>query len=82
MLKKKKQLKKFWIKFIKQNNKNHNKMNTAIIVGAGYGKRMGADKNKILLHLDDKPIIHYTIKVFQDCDFIDRIIIVTKTIPL
>jgi len=54
-------------------------MNTAIILGAGYGKRMGADKNKILLHLDDKPIIYYTIKVFHECEFIDKIIIVTKT---
>ncbi|MBU1704119.1 MAG: 2-C-methyl-D-erythritol 4-phosphate cytidylyltransferase, partial [Nanoarchaeota archaeon] len=29
-------------------------------------------------HLDDKPILYHTIKVFHECDFIDRIIVITR----
>ncbi|MFH1642234.1 MAG: 2-C-methyl-D-erythritol 4-phosphate cytidylyltransferase [Nanoarchaeota archaeon] len=53
-------------------------MNIAIIVGAGVGSRMGQGKNKILRLLDDKPIIYYSIKAYNDCDFIDKIIVITK----
>ena len=53
-------------------------MNIAIIVGAGVGRRMGAGLGKILRVLDNKPIIYYTLKAFHDCDFIDKIIVVTK----
>jgi 2-C-methyl-D-erythritol 4-phosphate cytidylyltransferase/2-C-methyl-D-erythritol 2,4-cyclodiphosphate synthase len=52
-------------------------MNIAIIVGAGIGKRMGNGVNKILRLLDDKPVIYYSIKAYHDCDFIDKIIILT-----
>ncbi|MFH2028896.1 MAG: 2-C-methyl-D-erythritol 4-phosphate cytidylyltransferase [Nanoarchaeota archaeon] len=53
-------------------------MNIAIIVGAGIGKRMGKGDNKILRLLDDKPIIYYSIKSYHDCDFIDKIIVITR----
>ena len=53
-------------------------MNIALIVGAGVGKRMQSKINKIFHILDDKPIIYYSIKTYHDCDFIDKIVIVTK----
>ena len=41
-------------------------MNYAIIVAAGKGKRMESKVNKILLMLNDRPIIYHSIKPFQD----------------
>lgn len=51
-------------------------MNAAIIVGAGKGERMQSKVNKILLTLAEKPIIYPAIKVFEDSDLIDNIILV------
>ena len=53
-------------------------MNFAIIVAAGKSKRMKKDVNKIFLPLLYKPMIYHTIKIFQDCDLIDEMIIVTQ----
>lgn len=36
-----------------------------IIPAAGQGKRMGAGKNKVLLELNDLPVLIHTLKVFQ-----------------
>ena len=51
-------------------------MNTAIIVGAGKGERMQSKVNKILLSMEEKPLIYHTIKVFEDSDSIDEVILV------
>jgi len=51
-------------------------MNTTIIVGAGKGERMQSKVNKILLSLEEKPIICHTIKKFEDSELIDNIILV------
>lgn len=51
-------------------------MNYAIIVGGGKGKRMNSKVNKILLSLNEKPLLYYTIKKFEDCKEIDEIILV------
>ena len=48
----------------------------AIIVGAGKGTRIGAEINKILLCLDDKPVLFHSIKPFQECDKVASIILV------
>ena len=53
-------------------------MATAIIVGAGKGERMQAKINKILLSLAEEPLIYHTIKVFEDSDLIDEIILVVN----
>ncbi|MAG91389.1 hypothetical protein CMO83_01815 [Candidatus Woesearchaeota archaeon] len=53
-------------------------MNYAIIVAAGNSKRMNKNGNKVFLPLFNKPIIYYTIKVFNECKNIDEIIIVTQ----
>lgn len=49
----------------------------AIIPAAGMGKRMGASINKQYLLLDNKPILAHTLAVFQKCDLITGIILVT-----
>lgn len=44
---------------------------TVVLPAAGSGKRMKADKNKLLLELFGKPIFLYTLEVFQrdqNCD--------------
>ena len=38
---------------------------TVVLPAAGSGKRMKADKNKLLLELFGKPIFIYTLEVFQ-----------------
>ncbi len=53
-------------------------MNTAIIVGAGKGKRMNEKINKIFLSLVGKPIVCSTIEKFENLDLIDNIILVVN----
>ena len=53
-------------------------MNFAIIVAAGQSKRMKSAQNKNFIQILNKPMIYYTLKVFQDCSLIDEIIIVTQ----
>src|SRR3989338_6705690 len=53
-------------------------MNYAIIVAAGKGKRMKARENKVLLDLFNKPMLYHTLKIFQDCNEINEIIIVAQ----
>lgn len=48
---------------------------TAIIAAAGAGRRMKADRPKQLLTLDDTPILIYTIRKFDACRLIGRIIV-------
>ncbi|MBQ6554237.1 MAG: 2-C-methyl-D-erythritol 4-phosphate cytidylyltransferase [Firmicutes bacterium] len=53
-------------------------MNSAIIVAAGIGRRMGADIPKQFLELMGKPILSYTLEAFDLSNDIDEIIIVTN----
>ncbi len=55
-------------------------MNIAILLGAGKGKRVGSEKNKVLLNLLDKPLIFHTIDIFEKSDLIDYIILVVNKI--
>lgn len=50
---------------------------TAIVLAAGSGKRMGSDIKKQYMLLRDKPVIYYSLKVFQE-SFIDEIILVVS----
>lgn len=45
-------------------------------MASGIGKRMGAGKNKVLLEINGKPLIFYTLKAFEKCKDVDRILIV------
>jgi 2-C-methyl-D-erythritol 4-phosphate cytidylyltransferase len=49
-----------------------------IILAAGSGKRMMADKNKILLDLGDRPIIAHTIARFYDHPMVRKIILAIR----
>lgn len=51
---------------------------TAIIVAAGRGSRMGADRNKVFLTLCGKTILENTAEVFEWCGIIDDIVVVTN----
>ena len=53
-------------------------MNFAIILAAGKGKRMDSKDNKVFIPLLNKPMLYYALKVFQDCNEIDEIIIVAQ----
>jgi 2-C-methyl-D-erythritol 4-phosphate cytidylyltransferase len=48
---------------------------TAIIAAAGAGRRMKSDRPKQLLTLDDTPILIYTLRKFNDCRLINRILV-------
>lgn len=49
---------------------------TAIVLSAGQGKRMGTSVQKRYIELQGKPIIYYTLSVFQKSEIIDDIILV------
>ncbi|MDO4632791.1 MAG: 2-C-methyl-D-erythritol 4-phosphate cytidylyltransferase [Eubacteriales bacterium] len=49
---------------------------TAIVLSAGRGTRMQTEKPKQYLEVKGKPIIVYTLEAFQNCSFIDDIILV------
>ena len=48
---------------------------TAIIAAAGAGRRMKSDRPKQLLTLDNSPILIYTIRKFDACRLIQRILV-------
>lgn len=52
-------------------------MNIALLTAAGTGSRMHQDVPKQFLHVDNKPIIIYTLEAFQNHPSIDAIIVVT-----
>ncbi len=51
-------------------------MNIAIIAAAGAGTRMASDRPKQFLLLAGKPVIFHTLRVFEECDSVDEVIVV------
>ena len=49
---------------------------TAIVLAAGQGKRMGTKVQKQYLEISGKPVLFYSLDVFQKSDLIDEIILV------
>lgn len=49
----------------------------AIVLAAGQGKRMNSSVQKQYLLIKGKPVLYYSLKAFEDCPFIDEIILVT-----
>lgn len=49
---------------------------SAIILAAGRGTRIGADKNKVFLKIASHPLLYYTIAAFAGCAEIDEIVLV------
>ena len=51
---------------------------SAVLLAAGSGSRVGAEKNKLLLTYLGKPAIAHTFSAFAKAGCFDEIIIVTK----
>lgn len=51
-------------------------MNIAIIAAAGTGTRMASDRPKQFLQLAGTPVIIHTLKVFEQCESINEVIVV------
>lgn len=51
---------------------------SAIIAAAGMSNRMGSKINKQFIAIDNKPILAHTIGKFEECRYIDEIIVVCK----
>ena len=52
-------------------------MTYALLIAGGVGSRMGQDIPKQFLHINDKPVIVYTLERFQQHPQIDGIVVVT-----
>ncbi len=50
--------------------------NIAVVLAAGQGKRMNSQTAKQYLLLKGKPVIWYSLRAFEECPFIDEIILV------
>lgn len=57
----------------KRNKKKHC---TAIVLSAGQGKRMGAPIQKQYIEIQGRPIIYYSLHVFEESNIIDDMILV------
>lgn len=49
---------------------------TAIVLAAGRGKRMESNIQKQYMNLNGYPVIYYSLKCFQECPWMDEIILV------
>lgn len=49
---------------------------TAIVLAGGSGKRMGSKVHKQYLLMGGKPVLYYSLKAFQESNYIDEIILV------
>jgi len=58
-----------------QSMQSHRK-NVAIVLGAGQGTRMGADRNKVLLSLAGRPLLAHALGVFERAPRIDETLLV------
>ena len=59
--------------------KKKNDMYTcALIVAAGKGTRMNTDISKQYIDIAGKPLIAWTIEAFEDCEYIDEIVLVVS----
>lgn len=52
------------------------KKTIALLTAAGIGSRMGQDIPKQFIHIDNKPIIIYTLEAFQNHPSVDEIVVV------
>jgi len=53
-------------------------MNSAIIVAAGKGTRMGANVDKLWLEVAGRPVVAHTWKQFNDASCVDEIVLVVR----
>ncbi|RKD33766.1 2-C-methyl-D-erythritol 4-phosphate cytidylyltransferase [Thermohalobacter berrensis] len=55
-----------------------NKYVSVVIPAAGLGKRMKSKINKQFIKIKNKPILAYTIEKFEECKYVDEIVVVTR----
>ena len=65
------------LSFLKRRKKHKRPTCAAVIAAAGSSTRMGQDK--LLMFLDDAPVIVHTMLAFEQCDLVDKIILVTRS---
>ncbi|HNQ90347.1 MAG TPA: 2-C-methyl-D-erythritol 4-phosphate cytidylyltransferase [Verrucomicrobiota bacterium] len=53
-------------------------MNSAVIVAAGHGRRMGPGPDKLLLPVAGRPVIAHTWERFNNASCVDEVILVTR----
>lgn len=51
---------------------------SAVILAGGSGTRVGTGQTKQMLVLDGKPLIVHTLLAFEQCEYIDEIVLVAK----
>lgn len=52
---------------------------SVILPSGGSGKRFGSETPKQYIEVDGKPMIYYTLEVFQKCELIDEVIIAAQS---
>lgn len=51
---------------------------SVIVAAAGMSNRMGSKINKQFMIIDNKPILAHTIEKFENCKYVDEIVVVSK----
>ena len=49
---------------------------TAVVLAAGRGKRMGTEVQKQYLEIGGKPVLFYSLEVFEKSAIIDEVVLV------
>lgn len=62
----------------KINSNTKKEVITAIVLSGGKGKRMGSDISKQYMEMKAKPILYYSLKVFEDSDVDEIVLVVGK----
>lgn len=52
-------------------------INVAVVLAAGQGKRMNSNQKKQYLLIEDKPMLFYSLQIFEKASYISAIIVVT-----
>lgn len=65
-----------FLSFFRKSKKQNRPTCAAVIAAAGNSTRMGTDK--LFMVLDDKPVIAHTLLAFEQCELVDKIILVTR----
>lgn len=51
--------------------------NIAIVLAAGQGRRMGGGEKKQYLLIEEKPVLYYSLRAFEDAPLIHQVVLVT-----
>ncbi|WP_457112085.1 IspD/TarI family cytidylyltransferase [Marmoricola sp. URHA0025 HA25] len=49
-----------------------------VVLGAGSGRRLGAERNKVLLPLADRPVLAHSVRTALDVDGAHRVVVVIR----